>query len=123
MARHGLMSSQDLWTGKGQQKWTKFYFIFIFFRMNFMTFTPIRGLESFLLSDTCFLSANLSNEACMLYCWNRNKRGVIFSLRCTILKYSLDNVSNIYFTKCLYHLLKIQMSNLSEYDKISALLP
>ena len=46
-----------------------------------------------------------------------------FKFKMQYMQYTLDNVSNIYLTKCLYHLIKIQMSNFTEKDTISLLLP
>jgi hypothetical protein len=47
---------------------------------------PIRGAEFVFCPTPRSLRANLSNEACMSFCRNRNKRSVILGLRCTILK-------------------------------------
>ena len=43
-----------------------------------------RGLEIICCLALLFQSANLSNDARMLYCWNCDKRVIIFSLRCSI---------------------------------------
>ena len=47
--------------------------------------------------DRGFLNINLYNEAHILYFLNRDKWCIYFSF---IIRYSLDNVSNIYWTTC-----------------------
>ena len=52
-----------------------------------------------------FLTTDLSKIARVLYFWNRQK-GLNFQFKMLNIQYSLDNVSNMYWTKCLYPMSK-----------------
>ena len=62
----------------------------IFFKR--IVYVVHRGPEFFSCRTPRFRSTYLSSKAPMLYCWHCNKRGVIFSLGCTIF--------NVYLKMC-----------------------
>ena len=69
-----------------------------------------QGSRHFFVWQPSFLNTCLSNEARMLYFWKCDQ-SFIYKL---IFQYYLENVSNVYWTRCLYILIQIQMSNKSK---------
>ena len=61
----------------------------------------------------CFLNT-ICPMKCVCYIFETGQKGRNFQIKLLNIQYSLDNVSNIYWTRCLYLLIKIQFSNQSK---------
>ena len=74
----------------------------------------LQGSSIDFLSDIVVFECKFVQQSMYVILLKPRQKGCNFQFKMHNIQYSLDNESNIYWTKCLYHLLKIQMSNLSE---------
>jgi hypothetical protein len=66
-----------------------------------------RGPELFFLSDTAVSECLFVQRSAYVMLVKLRQKGSNFQFKMHNIQYSMDNVSNIYWTQCLYHLLKI----------------
>ena len=72
------------------------------------------GVQHFLFVWHCGSECLFFQRSAYVILLKPQQKGRNFQFKMHNIKYSLDNVSHIYWTKSLYHMSKIQMSNFSE---------